>query len=217
MPNEEFDIMKPISPHLDIGTTMFDEPHRKSDDLYTGGNSQNTQNEKNAQPAESRQNSTPQYTGSASQNTQSAAPAEEGGRADLNYGFVTAEEAELLELPEETGSPDAPQADNRAVSAEAGTPLFNAIEGLEEVLREYNADIMEIRRNAGYISDEPETEPTPEEKKEEWLPDTTVRLNGRRVHGKKKNAVIAMLFVFLAVFFILAVAIIMFLVISASA
>lgn len=148
--SDEFDIMKPIDTHLDVGKTMFDEPE-------------------------------PQ----APQAPPSVHP---------SYGHVTAEEQEFLsELP--------PQ-NNAACSGDMKAPTVSATpvgDELREVL-----DEMELLQllDAERLS-RGELVPKQDDSRDEWLPRMTVRVNGREVHGKKKNAAIVSIVSFIAVFLVI--------------
>ena len=286
MPNEEFDIMKPISADLDIGTTMFDKPKNTAkpsgDDFFTSPVSsdldigttmfdepsqENTQDISLSTASEveeeqlsdlfdsstgtvgSTQEAIAEYvptvisaqvvtgdtpdvsnTTNAPQVTQSVplpvfsppdppviASSEKEIVADLNYGFMTADEAALFNqandnAPESIHIPDSPTpaTDVSAVRPpeEVDTPenaLERALEELQELQGEpaqqttvsSDDQLMQMALEAEYLEEKQLAE-------EEWFPNSTVRVMGKVVRGKKKNiATLVMLIVFAFVFMLL--------------
>ena len=78
---EEFDIMKPISADLDIGTTMFDEPKQGQPSVFTAAAASPQTDISAAQsvPVEK------QYT-----------PPDDDGVYNADYGYLTAQEADFI-------------------------------------------------------------------------------------------------------------------------
>lgn len=262
MADEEFDIMKPISPHLDIGLTMFDKPAEKTESISDSlmkptsaeldigstmfdkpvGSVSGTSNDimkptSSAidtgvsvfdKPAENAKSiavspTSPQpdavpikvdkppevskpvavYTTSSAQ-TSSAGQALSAGRAssagrtpppgqvDIDYGYVTPEEAKLLEKVREEPEKSSDDGPSPSLSeplraGELQSPLERALEELNG-LREETAQAEKREREA-----------VPESvKQQEWTPDLTVEVGGKPVHGKAKNNALIAIIIFLA-------------------
>lgn len=286
MPNEEFDIMKPISADLDIGTTMFDEPQNttsssindiisspvssdldigvtmfddstqeKTKDTFWSVTSEAERNispdtlndstvvEKSVQaatfepvktsstdpiiterPTEVSHTAPNVEFSSATATLPVFSPPEpqakcadlSDGVTDLNYGFMTAEEAALFgqENDDERASAHIIDRPTPATDASAVRPpdevaapenaLDRALEELHELQCEpvqqvpaSSDQLMQMALEAEYLEEKKLTE-------EEWFPNSTVRVMGKVVRGKKKNiATMVMLIVFVFVFMLL--------------
>ncbi len=256
MADEEFDIMKPISPHLDIGLTMFDKPAEKtesvSDSLMKPTSAEldigSTMFDKPAdsvmttsddimkpvssaldigvsgfdKPVESAESivlspTSPQpdtaptifdkppavsnpvaaYTTSSAQSSSAGqtSPMKRTpppGQVDMDYGYVTPEEAKLLEKVREEPTKRSDDGPSPSLSeplraGELQSPLERALEELND-LREETTQAEKREREAV-----PETV-----KQQEWTPNLNVEVGGKPVHGKAKNNALVAIILFLA-------------------
>ncbi len=219
---EENDIFSgSVGTDLDIGTTMFDSP------LSEPAESSFLQMDHVpvATVAVSDKVKVEQDQATTSQDLPVIAPPDAAersstavrGRVDLDYGFVTAEEAAMfadnaddIQNPQPVASErPTPATDASAVKppdevADSSNALERALEELQEVQDEMTSplqintttseQLMQMALEAEFLEEQKLAE-------EEWFPNSTVRVMGKVVRGKSKNiATLVMLVIFLAVF-----------------
>lgn len=96
-------------------------------------------------------------------------------RTDANYGYVTSEEAQLFgAFSEESSS----ACDSSVLNAQ---PPVSDNRFIQSIINEAADMPSEVRSAMAKLN---------EERKGEWLPKLSVRVNGREVYGKKKNCAI---------------------------
>ena len=249
MPNEEFDIMKPISADLDIGTTMFDVPEESSSepDVFSSPVSAQLDigtsmfDSTATEPVSDAHSDTP-FSHSVSISDKETilsttvsktepvdtlpvfSPPDPhpkkntfcNGVSNLDYGFMTADEAALFGQEENAAESvhviDRPTPATEASAVrppeELATPensLERALEELQELQSETvqqttvssDDQLMQMALEAEYLEEKQLAE-------EEWFPNSTVRVMGKVVRGKKKNiATLVILIVFAFVFMLL--------------
>lgn len=171
--SEEFDIMKPISLDLDIGTTMFDTPKKEDDRSKTQVSLQQPDDDKNV-----KADTTPvaEYKKPV-----------RSGVDDVDYGYLTEEEAEFMnsldERPEEQQKvpPDGPVA-----APEMDNALGRALAELQELHNETQTKVVSVQDKAPVM-----------EENDEMLSKMTVRVKGNDVNNRSAGLAIAMTVAFI--------------------
>lgn len=192
MAQQEFDIMKPISSDLDIGTTMFDNPidvSREQADApvsdadiwnmapppFPGGEPQ-----KPAPVATTDVTDIQAVKAVSETNSTAVRPVQPSRTMDhLDMGYMTEAEAQLFSVINNDSSFAAPLSSSNTVSPVISQPIDS--DGIPEEVR--------LALQQEQI-----------DKSEEWFPNVRVRVNGVEVHGKKKNASFIFLLIFIVVF-----------------
>lgn len=122
---EEFDIMKPISADLDIGSTMFDKPQQGQKPVFSGA----------AASVQTSSAAVPQNTAPEKQ----YAPPKDDGVYNADYGYLTAQEAEFISDISEDRTPVGRASESNlfgpvsAAACSSDSPLDRAIAELESM------------------------------------------------------------------------------------
>ena len=208
--SEEFDIMKPISPHLDIGLTMFDKPptqeeaSQKAEEVSESPifaepvsprlDIGTTMFDKPIEPVKEETVSDTSVIVEEPPPKEYRPPVRSGVN-DVTYGYMTAEEASFMGSVDEELTEASPLPSDGPVAApEMGNALDRALSELQDLRQEETVKKIPIQQTAV-----PEEE---KEKNEEWFPNMTVRVGGRPVHGMTKNIVSIIMGIIFVIMFV---------------